>query len=188
MAQVQVWDDKVHLFMGEVIYAHFYVYADWPKVDSNLEKAFQIQATIRVGGIQFWDTGIVPLANGPFNAKPEAAVSGAVSLPTVQGEIDDWTGIGTDGKPAPWSTATLLTFLVSSKADAAVPVTTIIAALKTLGPAGAAAATILAVAGLFGTKVRLTLGHTNAALPLHRDASGRIAQINHVSAKVPAHA
>jgi hypothetical protein len=82
MAELEVWDDKTHLFFGEAIYVHFYVYADTSKVATDLQHAFTLQAAIRVGGIQFWDTGRVPLANRPLLANPGArARSRRVSSP-----------------------------------------------------------------------------------------------------------
>lgn len=177
MANALVWDDKVHLLLGELIYAHFYVYVRWSDVDSDLQHAFDIQVTIRAGGVQLWDTGVLPLKDGQLTAKPAVAV-----LPVIEGELDDWDCLDANGDHGNWPKATLLTFLVSAKTDVTIPISEICAALATLGPAGIAAAAVVKLATTFGSKkARITIGHTNVAIPVARDTAGRITQIGHAS-------
>ena len=189
MANVQVWDDKVHLFLGEAIYAHFYVFADPAKVDSDLQHAFSFQTTIRVGGIQFWDTGAIPLTDTQISAKPDQSLQ-SFNLPTLDGAISGFEGLDSQGRPAGanWSNAVVVSFVVTSKADVTLPVSELATALAALGPAGVAARAVLMASSVFARKVRLSIGHSNVTIQLQRDASGKIVQINHVAVKAPAHA
>jgi hypothetical protein len=161
MALQQVWDDKIHLFLGELIYTHLYVYVDTEKMNGNgLETAFTFQADVRVGGADLWTTGQVPLKNSAITAAPTAPVA---ALGSVEGEIDDWGFAG-----ASWASATAVNFLVVAKADLSVP-------LRALpGIAGI-------VIGLIGSKVRITVGHENVSLPIRRGAGGSIISINNTS-------
>lgn len=187
MADVQVWDSKVHLLGGEVVYAHHYVYADPSQVNDDLRHAFKYQAVVRVGGVQLWDSGKVPLQNGPITAKPDPAVQ-AFNLGTLDAEIDDFDGLDSQGHStgANWSNAAALSFLVSAKAAITLPTATIATALAALGPAGVAARALLLGASLFAKKVHITLGHSNVTIPLQRDASRKLVQVNHVPMAVGA--
>ncbi len=174
----QVWDDKAHLFGGEAVYAHFFVFVDWDQVDANLANAFQFAVSVRVAGIQFWATQQVALAAGPVQATldPKVAAIATGQLPrAIAGEIDDWSGVDGSGD-ASWTAATSVRFLVAGKADVTLPVAALAALVGRLG--GAAGSLIGFAAGLFGSKVRVTIGHSNVAIPVHRDANGRITQIN----------
>ena len=182
MAFQQVWDDKVHLFGGEAIYAHFFVYVDWSKVDADLQHAFEFLVSIRVAGVQFWATEQVPLQNGPVTAKLDQAVAAIATnqLPsTIQGEIDDWSAVDDSGVAGDWAKAASLKFLISSKADVTLPVSLLGGLVGRLG--GTAGSIVGLAAGLFGSKVRVTIGHSNVSIPVHRDASGRCTQINAVT-------
>lgn len=183
MPFTQVWDDKVHLFGGEAVYAHFFVFADWSQVDAALGNAFQFQVSIRVAGIQFWTTGQVALQNGAIMANVDSAVAAlpGVSLSPVQGEIDDWSAIDGTGKACAFGTdAAAVTFLVAGKADVTIPIRTLTALVGQLG--GVAGALIGgALGGLFGAKVRVSIGHSNVSIPIHRDANGTVTQIGATS-------
>ena len=160
MATKEVWDDKIHLVFGDVLYTHLYVSVDPTKMNGpTLETAFTFQADVRGAGIDLWSTGPVPLRNGAVVAKP--TVAPATGLGTVQGEIDDWGFTG-----ASWASATAINFLVVAKADLSVPIAALGGLLGALG-------------GLFGSKVRITIGHANVSIPIVRDANGNITSINH---------
>jgi len=174
----QVWDDKAHLFGGEAIYAHFFVFVDWDQVDANLANAFQFLVSVRVAGIQFWGSPQITLANGAVQATldPKVAAIATGQLPKeIDGEIDDWSGVDAGGN-ATWTAATSVRFLVTGKADVTLPVAVLGALVGRLG--GTAGSLIGVAAGLFGSKVRLSIGHSNVVIPVHRDATGRITQIN----------
>jgi hypothetical protein len=178
MAFAQVWDDKVHLFGGEAVHAHFFVYADWSEVDDDPQHAFAFLVSVRVAGIQFWASQQVPLQNGAVDAEldPTVATIATGQLPrAIHGEIDDCAGINDSGA-VDWARATSVRFLLSSKADVTLPV----ALLGTLvGRLGGTAGLLVGLAtGLFHSKVRLTIGHSNVAIPIHRDGRGFITQIN----------
>jgi hypothetical protein len=178
VAYQQVWDDKVHLFGGEAIYAHFFAYVDWTKVDASLENAFQFLVSIRVAGVQFWATDQVTLANGSIQANLDpkvAAVAGGQLPRTIEGEIDDWSGVDAAGN-ANWPEATSLRFLVAGKADVTLPVSLLAGLVGRVG--GVAGAILGGAASLFGSKVRISIGHSNVSIPVHRDGNGRITQIN----------
>jgi hypothetical protein len=179
MPFTQVWDDKVHLFGGEAVYAHFFVFADWSTVDTDLGNAFQFLVSIRVAGVQFWSTGQVALQNGAItaNVDPTVTTLPGVSLSPVQGEIDDWSAIDGTGKACAFDAgAAAVTFLVAGKADVTIPIRTLTALVGQLG--GTAGALLGgALGGLFGAKVRVSIGHSNVSIPIHRDGSGKITQI-----------
>jgi hypothetical protein len=178
MAFAQVWDDKVHLFGGETVYAHFFTYVDWSKIDADLQHAFAFLVSIRVAGIQFWASKQVALQNGEVDAvlDPSVAVVAGGQLPNaIRGEIDDCSGVDAQGA-ADWKKATSLRFLLSSKADVTIPVSLLGGLVGRLG--GAAGLLVGLAAGLFGGKVRVTIGHSNVSIPIHRDGNGRITQIN----------
>jgi hypothetical protein len=161
MATKQVWDDKVHLVLGDVVYTHLYVYVDPAKVQGeDLATAFTFQADVRAAGADLWSTGSVPLKNGPISATPTASVA---TLGAVGGEIDDWGFTG-----ASWSAATAVNFLVVAKADVSLPLSLLPGVIGT-------------VVGLFGSKIRVTVGHENVLLSIQRDPTGKVVSINHIA-------
>lgn len=186
----QVWDDKAHLFLGEAgIYAHFYAFADWTKVDADLKNAFTFQIAIRVCGAQVWDTGIVPLQNGAITAKPDPSIPASANVPAIQGEIDDWAATNAQHVVTDtWSQASTVGFLVSSKADVTLPVSQLASLLGRVGGPIGAAAGILATFALasFGRKVRVTIGHNNVTIPVVRDQAGHVTQLGASHAPVAA--
>lgn len=164
----QVWDSKIHLFLGDVVYTHFFVYADLTKVQgANLATAFTFQADVRAAGADLFSTGVVPLRNGPITASP--TVAGGGTLGAVQGEIDDWN-FSSDS----WATTTGVHFLINAKADISVPISEIARLIPAFG------SLVGGVIGLFGSKVRVTVGHENVLIPIGRDATGKVVSINHV--------
>lgn len=168
MASKQVWDSTLQLFLGNVVYTHFYVYVDPTQVQGNaLQNAFTFQADVRAAGADLFSTGVVPLRNGPITAPP--TVAGGGTLGSVQGEIDDWNF--TSGN---WSTTTGVHFLVSAKSDVTIPISELIKLVPGIG------SLIGTVIGLFGSKVRVTVGHSNVLIPIVRDTSNNVKSINNV--------
>lgn len=162
----QVWDSKIHLFLGEAVYTHLYVFADPAKVNgASLQHAFTFQADVRAAGTDLFSTGTVPLKNGPIKASP--TVAGGETLGTVEGEIDDWNV--TSGS---WDNATGVRFLVVAKSDLSVPASEIARLVPAFGQ--------LLSAILRQVKIRVTVGHSNVLLPIVRNANGHIVSINHV--------
>lgn len=155
----QVWDTKIHLFLGEAIYTHLYVYAEPAKVNgASLRNAFTFQADVRAAGTDLFSTGKVPLKNGPIKGSPTA--KGGETLGTVGGEIDDWNV--TSGT---WSTATGVRFLVVAKSDLSVPASQIAKLVPAFGQ--------LVSAILRNVKIRVTVGHETVLIPIKRDAQAK---------------
>jgi hypothetical protein len=163
----QVWDTKIHLLAGEVIYTHLYVYVDPTRVQGpGLQNAFTFQADVRAAGADLFTTGQVPLKNGSITAKP--SVEGGETLGSVDGEIDDWNF--TSGS---WDKTTGVHFLIVAKSDVSIPIKEVAHLVPAVGPL------IGGILGLFG-KVRVTIGHENVLIPITRDGAGKIVSINHV--------
>ncbi|HTW84012.1 MAG TPA: hypothetical protein VMD91_08110 [Candidatus Sulfotelmatobacter sp.] len=169
MATTQVWEDTIHLLLGNVIYTHLYAYVDPALAQgASLQNAFTFEADVRVASAELYTTARVPLANGALTATPTLAEY-AAQLGTVQGEIDDWNCLPT---PGAWATATAVHFLIAAKADASVPLTTIEQAMPALKP-------VLGVVGPFlPQKVRITIGHAPVHIPIARDQTGAVVAIN----------
>jgi hypothetical protein len=168
MAAKQVWDSTLHLFLGNVVYTHFYVYVDPTGVQGpSLENAFTVQVDVRAAGTDLFSTGVVPLQNGPIAAAP--TIAGGGTLGSVQGEIDDWNFTSGD-----WSTTTGVHFLISAKSDVTVPISELVKLVPGFG-------SFIGVAvGIFGSKVRVTVGHSSVTIPIVRSAAGDVTSINSV--------
>ena len=162
----QVWDSKIHLVLGDVVYTHLYAFVDPSKVNGgSLANAFTFQADVRAAGVQLFSTGVVPLANGPISAAPAIPDS---NLGTVEGEIDDWNFTNDS-----WAKTNGVRFLVVAKSDVSIPVSEIARLVPGFGG-------LIGVAlGLIG-KVRVTVGHENVLIPITRDATGNVTAINSV--------
>lgn len=162
----QVWDSKIHLILGDVVYTHLYVYVDTTKLNS-LQDAFTFQATVRAGGADLFDTTAVPLKNGAITAKPTVPDGG--ELGTVTGEIDDFNFTSDS-----WAKTTGIRFLVSAKGDVTVPLSKIVSLAPAVGP-------LLGIAAKLFGKVRVTVGHENVLIPIERNNGGEVVKINNVS-------
>lgn len=163
------WSDRVvfgHVAHLEVASATFEITADFSK---SLPDAFTLTVTLRAAGVDIGSTS-VPVQNGQ-------AVQINLTIPgggDVQGRIDNWRGIDTQGNvigdatDPSWSTASSVAFTLTSLGDFSIPVSAILALVPHLGWAIAAA---LALFG--GGKIQVNIGHTEIALPIHRDSSGK---------------
>jgi len=170
MAFTQVWDNVQHIFLGNTVYAHHYVYADLSKVNSDLQNAFAYQVDLRVGGADLTYARKEPLSNGALGTGNISATLGS-----VDGEVDDWGATTADGKDvsAAWNpTAASVHFLVVSKADVTAPLSELAGLVPVVGPI------IKGVGSFLGTKVKLTIAHDNVVIPIHRDGTGKIIKIN----------
>lgn len=163
----QVWDSKIHLLLGDVVYTHLYVYVDPTKVQGDaLANAFTFQADVRAASADLFSTGVVPLKNGPITAPP--TVAGGGTLGKVEGEIDDWNF--TSGS---WATTNGVRFLVNAKSDVSVPISEIVKLVPGFG------ALVGGILSAFG-KVRVTVGHETVIIPIKRDGTGKVVSINNV--------
>lgn len=170
MAWTQVWDDEQHIFLGNVIYAHHYVYADLDRVNTALSTAFAYQVDLRVGSADIAHARKEPLANGALGTG-QIGTYGSVS-----GEIDDWGAKTANGdNTGDWSQAASVHFLVVSKGDIAPSLEDLIALVPAVGPVLSAAAKFT------GAKVPLTIAHNTITIPIQRDATSRIVAINSVT-------
>jgi hypothetical protein len=168
-----VWDDKTNILLGEVIYAHHYLFVDWSKVDSNLQTALTYQVTLRVAGVDCGDATVAPLANSAVGSG--FALQNLVNgVGPVTGEIDDFCVKNNAGDVVAFTdaTATDLHFLIVGKANAVVPISILTAAVPALG------GLVGVLAELLGTKVNITIGHFNVDIAITRDRNGRITAIN----------
>ena len=163
----QVWDSKIHLFAGEAVYTHLYVFVDPAKVQGEqLQHAFTFQADVRAAGTDLFSTGVVSLTNGPIKASP--TVADGSTLGTVEGEIDDWNFTSHS-----WDKTDGVHFLIVAKSDVSIPVKEIVRLVPGFG------ALVGGILGLFG-KIRITVGHENVHIPVSRDHTGKVVAINRV--------
>jgi hypothetical protein len=165
-----VWQDKQHLFLGEVIYAHHFAFVDWTNADADLASALSYQVVLRAAGVDVADVLVKPVKNGPFTL-----TTNVPGIGTISGELDDLCAKDNSGTVLPaFKNARTVHWLVVSTADVTVPISVLTAAIPGLGQLVGVAA------HLFGSRVHLTIGHFQVNLPITYDAGGRIASINAV--------
>jgi hypothetical protein len=169
MAAVQVQETDAGV-LGHVVIARDFVYADWTKVDADLQHAFSFLSSIRVESAQLWATQQLPLQDGPIQATPAVP-----SLPTIVGAIANFGALDASGNATDWGKAAAIAFTVVATANVTIPKGQLTAAAVGVNPAVAA---VLAAALLFAPgNLQLNIGHTNISVPIGRDGSGRITHI-----------
>jgi hypothetical protein len=169
VAFTQVWDRVQHIFLGNVVYAHHYVYADLSKVNTDLQNAFAYQVDLRVGGGDLAHARKEPLSNGGLGT------GNIGTLGSVNGEVDDWGATTAGGADigGNWNpSAASVHLLVVSKGDVAASLSALAGLVPVAGPI------IKGIASFLGGKAKLTIAHDNIIIPIHRDAQGYIIAIN----------
>jgi hypothetical protein len=168
----QVWDDKKHILLGDVVHAHFFVFADPAKVQTDLEHAFAFQVDFRVAGIEIAHAPepppLNPLANGPIGT---SAISPTVG--SVGGSINDFRATDVSDKAVTFTdpAGTAVHFLVVGTADVPVPVADLLSLVPVLG-------TIIRFVPFLPKTVRFNIGHDDIRIPITRDAAGKITAVN----------
>ncbi len=128
--------------------------------------AFSFVVTLRALGVYLGSTTVDPIKNGPVTIDIVQPIGG-----TVQGRIDNWSAVNSQGEPATdpaWNDASVVSFLVTGTTNAALPIGAILGLAPGIGFLARAAIAV------FGSAVTVNLGHRAIALPIHRDASGRL--------------